>query len=124
MRIDEESSFQVLSAIDKHANQLDLAKSVGFSVGKVNYIVKALVEKGFVKMNNFSASESKRNYVYLLTPEGIRQKIALTEAFIARKKAEYEQLQQQLEEAKSQQLKADEELSAASHKKQLAGKTV
>ncbi len=102
MRIDEESSFQVLSAIDKHANQLDLAKSVGFSVGKVNYIVKALVEKGFVKVSNFSASESKRGYIYLLTPEGIKAKVALTEAFIARKKAEYEQLQLQLEEAQKQ----------------------
>ncbi len=102
MRIDEESSFKILSIVDKHSNQLDLAKNVGFSVGKVNYILKALVDKGFVKINNFSTSKVKKNYIYLLTPRGIEEKITLTEDFIERKKAEYEQLQLQLEETQQQ----------------------
>ena len=102
MSINNEASFQVLSEVEKHESQLDLAKSLGFSVGKVNYILKALVDKGFVKMHNFTSSDSKRKYTYLLTPDGIKTKITLTEGFITRKKAEYEQLQQQLEEAQQQ----------------------
>ena len=112
--ITEETSFQVLSLVDKCDGQVDLAKQLGFSIGKVNFIVKALVDKGFVKMTSFatsdksqqlnacgelnSPSQKKRDYVYLLTPEGINAKLTLTEKFIVRKKAEYEQLQQQLEE--------------------------
>ena len=94
----EENSFQVLSLVDKCDGQVDLAKQLGFSIGKVNYIVKALVEKGFVKMESFATSEKKRNYIYLLTPTGINTKLALTEKFIVRKQAEYKHLQQQLEE--------------------------
>ena len=118
MNIDSEASFQVLSEVEKHESQQELAKSLGFSVGKVNYILKALVEKGFVKMHNFTLSDEKRKYTYLLTPDGIKTKIALTESFIVRKKAEYERLQQQLEETKRQQLNADEERKASVQKKQ------
>ncbi|MDA3946194.1 MAG: MarR family EPS-associated transcriptional regulator [Helicobacteraceae bacterium] len=113
MPVNDEASFKVLSAVEKHEGQVDLAKDLGFSVGKVNYILKALVEKGFVKMSNFTTSTSKRKYKYLLTPDGIKEKIALTESFIERKKAEYEQLQQQLVEAKCQQYDA-----TASHQKE------
>lgn len=97
MPTNEEASFKVLSEVEKHEGQLELAKELGFSVGKVNYILKALVEKGFVKMQNFTSSTSKRKYKYLLTPEGIKEKIALTEAFIERKKTEYDALVRQLE---------------------------
>ena len=96
MAISEEASFQVLSNVTTYDRQMVLAKHLGFSIGKVNYIIKALVDKGFVKVGNFAASEQKSKYI--LTPEGIKAKLVLTEAFIARKKAEYEQLQQQLEQ--------------------------
>ena len=102
MAITEETSFQVLSVVDKCDGQADLAQQLGFSLGKVNFIVKALVDKGLVKMTNFATSDKKRNYKYLLTPEGISAKLTLTEKFIIRKQAEYEQLQQQLTETRVQ----------------------
>ena len=98
MAQESESYFRVLSTCDQVDGQVSLAKELGYSVGKVNYILTALKEKGFVKMENFATSDRKRQYKYLLTPQGIKEKLLLTEAFIARKKAEYEQLQQQLEE--------------------------
>ena len=97
MPSNEEASFKVLSAVEQYESQQELAKGLGFSVGKVNYILKALVDKGFVKMDNFVSSTHKRKYSYLLTPTGLKEKIALTERFIARKRAEYEALQEQLE---------------------------
>ena len=118
MAITEETSFQVLSIVDKCDGQVDLAKQLGFSLGKVNFIVKALVDKGLVKMTNFATSDKsqqlnacgelnspsrkKRNYKYLLTPAGINEKLTLTEKFIMRKQAEYEQLEQQLAETRAQ----------------------
>jgi len=96
--ITEETYFQVLSIVDKCDGQQDLATRMDFSIGKINFIVKALADKGLVKMTNFATSEKKRNYKYLLTPAGINEKLTLTEKFIVRKQAEYEQLQQQLEE--------------------------
>ena len=102
MAITEETYFQVLSIVDKCDGQQDIATRMGFSIGKINFIVKALADKGFIKMTNFATSEKKRNYKYLLTPDGISEKLTLTETFIERKKVEYEQLQQQL--AETQQL--------------------
>ena len=102
MAITEETSFQVLSIVEKCDGQADVAQKLGFSLGKVNFIVKALVDKGLVKMTNFATSDKKRNYKYLLTPEGINEKLVLTEKFIMRKQAEYEQLQQQLAETRAQ----------------------
>ena len=100
MKIKEEDAFRVLSVCEQYEGQVDLAQNLGYSVGKVNYILKALIAKGHVKMQNFASSEKKLNYRYLLTPEGMYQKLTLTESFIARKKAEYDQLQQQLEETR------------------------
>ena len=96
MAITEEASFLVLSNVDTYDRQKVLAKHLGFSIGKVNYIIKALADKGFIKMGNFAASQHKSRYI--LTPEGINTKLILTKKFIERKKLEYEQLQQQLEE--------------------------
>ena len=85
----------------KHANnissQKSLADEIGFSVGKINYVLKALVEKGLIKSENFMTSDNKRKYTYLLTDKGIQEKMQLTKKFIARKKAEYEELQRDLE---------------------------
>ena len=85
----------------KHANnissQKSLADEIGFSVGKINYVLKALVEKGLIKSENFMTSDNKRKYKYLLTEKGIQEKMTLTKKFIARKKAEYEELQRDLE---------------------------
>ena len=79
-------------------NQHTLAQRLGFSAGKINDIIKALVEKGFIKVERFAQSENKLNYCYVLTPKGIRERIDLTEKFIEIKQKEYQQLSQELEE--------------------------
>ena len=93
-------------------NQTTLAKQLGFSIGKTHYILKALIEKGLLKAERFAHAENKLNYRYALTPEGIQQRIELTEKFIKRKKQEYQQLTQELEELK--QLK--QHTSQSSHR--------
>jgi len=93
----EELELLLLKRAENISSQRSLAKEIGFSVGKVNYVLKALVDKGFIKAENFMTSDNKRKYSYLLTDEGIKEKITLTKKFIVRKKAEYEELQQELE---------------------------
>jgi EPS-associated MarR family transcriptional regulator len=70
---------------------------MGYSVGKINYILNALIEKGLIKVENFATSSNRKNYKYLLTQKGIKEKIALTERFIQRKKREYNELQKELD---------------------------
>ncbi len=89
--------LSVMRHLEKCGTQKGLAEAIGCSVGKVNYTLKALSAKGLVKIENFLALDNKRKYRYLLTGDGIREKIRLTEAFIIRKKEEYEQLQKELE---------------------------
>jgi len=93
----DELTLQVLRNAEHISSQKSLAKELGYSVGKINYIIKALVAKGLIKVENFAKSNNKRGYRYLLTPKGIEEKIALTQKFVERKKREYEELQQELE---------------------------
>lgn len=93
----EREAFTVLRHVESHSSQKSLADEIGCSVGKVNYILKALVQKGFVKYGNFSNATDKKKYAYLLTKQGLEEKLSLTEKFIARKKQEYEELQKELE---------------------------
>lgn len=74
-----------------------MADELNISVGKINHIVKALVEKGLVKVGNFMSSDNKTQYKYLLTKKGIKEKIAMTKNFIEIRKNEYEQLQEELD---------------------------
>jgi len=96
--INDYAQLQVLRYIKEDTSQPKIAKKIGYSVGKVNFIIKALAEKGLIKIENFSNANNKLKYRYLLTEDGIKEKIALTKKFIERKKAEYEELQQELEE--------------------------
>ncbi|MDD2906958.1 MAG: MarR family EPS-associated transcriptional regulator [Sulfurimonas sp.] len=96
----EELTLTLLRNVETLKGQKSLADELGMSVGKVNYVLKALVEKGFVKIDNFFANKNKNQYRYLLTPEGLNEKITLTEKFIKRKKAEYNELTHELEEMK------------------------
>ncbi|CAI6151464.1 MAG: hypothetical protein SPLUMA1_SPLUMAMAG1_01284 [uncultured Sulfurimonas sp.] len=96
--INEYNELQILRNVQENISQPSIAKKVGFSVGKVNFILKALVEKGLVKSERFISSNNKLKYSYLLTDEGIKEKMQLTTKFIARKKAEYEILQSEFEE--------------------------
>ena len=70
-----------------------LSKSLGLSLGKPHYVPHALLDKGLVKIPNFSRNDSKLNYAYLLTPRGMSEKVRLTRNFLARQEAEFEQLQ-------------------------------
>lgn len=97
----DELELTILRKADSVDNQKTLADELGYSVGKINYLLNALIEKGLIKVENFATSKNKKNYKYLLTQEGIKEKIALTEKFIIRKKAEYNELQRELENSKN-----------------------
>ena len=77
--------------------QRELAEKLGVSVGGLNYCLNALMDKGWVKMQNFQNSKNKFKYVYLLTPQGIAEKVALTSRFLERKMLEYETLKAEIE---------------------------
>ena len=77
---------------DGEVSQRLIAQNTGFSIGKVNYCVKALVEIGFIKIHNFSTSTQKLNYAYILTPKGIQEKTSITKQFIVKKQQEYDKL--------------------------------
>lgn len=79
------------------SSQRDIAKTLGISLGGVNYCLNALVEKGHVKIKNFKASNKKLKYAYFLTPKGIATKTALTGKFLQRKLAEYDALKAEIE---------------------------
>ena len=93
--------LQTLRLVSTEPNQRTLAQKLGFSVGKTNYILKALVEKGLINIDRFAQSENKLNYRYALTAQGISERISLTECFIKRKQQEYLQLSDELAVMKS-----------------------
>ena len=80
----------------------EIARRVGISNGAAYYCVTALIEKGFVKLKNFAQSKTKANYIYELTPRGIRVKAALTVSFLERKRHEYEDLKLEIERMESE----------------------
>ena len=91
--------LNVLRKIKKNPNssQRELANELGFSLGKLNYCLKALKAKGLIKISNFAKNPSKINYIYILTPKGIASKTKLTINFMKRKMAEYDELKKELE---------------------------
>ena len=90
--------FNVLRKIEKDpsSSQRDLAEKLGFSLGKLNYCLKSLKNKGLIKINNFKSSSNKLNYLYILTPKGINEKTKLTISFMKIKFREYEELKREL----------------------------
>ena len=81
-----------------HASQRRIAHELGISLGRVNFCLQALIQKGLVKANNFRNNSSKRAYLYLLTPKGIEEKAMVTARFLKRKLQEYDALKRELEE--------------------------
>ncbi len=79
-------------------SQRDLAQAMGVSLGKANYCLKALMEKGLVKLEKFRANPDKRHYAYLLTPAGLKEKTRITLEFLRHKVAEYESLEKEIEQ--------------------------
>lgn len=91
---------------DRSGNQRDLARQLGVSVGKINYCLRAVIDRGWVKVNNFRRADNKLAYAYLLTPSGATAKLRLARAFLDRKEREFEQLQQEIS-ALRQEIRSD-----------------
>ncbi len=104
MNTPEEIDLQLLRELESEPqlNQRSLAERLGLSLGKANYCVRALVEKGLVKISNFRRSDNKLAYAYLLTPSGVQEKARLTVAFLTRKQEEYERLQSEIAALKAE----------------------
>tara|TARA_B100000401_G_C52283194_1_gene474464 strand:+ start:154 stop:477 length:324 start_codon:yes stop_codon:yes gene_type:complete len=102
MKKENEDQFAVLRKIQSRpeSTQRELAKDLGFSLGKLNYCLKALKNKGLIKINNFSKNPNKINYIYVLTPKGIAEKTKLTINFMKRKMREYEELKKEIKKDK------------------------
>ena len=94
----KEDQLHILRKVEKKPNstQRELAKELGFSLGKFNYCIKALQQKGFIKIKNFKRNPKKINYLYVLTPQGIAEKTKLTLNFMKRKIREYDELKKEL----------------------------
>ena len=95
----DDTLFWTLKVLQENpsVSQRTLAKEVGINVSTINFCLKALVEKGWIKMGNFSKKPDKLSYAYLLTPTGVAEKAALTKRFLQRKMAEYEKLREEIE---------------------------
>tara|TARA_B110000305_G_C18905233_1_gene388230 strand:+ start:187 stop:546 length:360 start_codon:yes stop_codon:yes gene_type:complete len=97
--INPDTLFRVLDLIEGNSKitQRELAKKTGVSLGSVNYCLKGLLIKGYIKINNFSKDPNKLHYLYILTPMGITQKATLTKEFLGRKLEEYYLLKKEIE---------------------------
>ena len=98
--IDDKDHFDLLRKIKNRPNtsQREMAKDLGFSLGKLNYCIKDLQKKGLIKINNFKKNPKKVNYIYVLTPKGISEKAKLTINFMKRTMKQYDELKRELEE--------------------------
>ena len=103
-RQQEDTRLKVMRLLDEDPSisTREIARRVGISNGAAYYCVTALVDKGFVKLKNFARSKAKGNYIYELTPRGIRAKAALTVSFLERKKNEYEDLKLEIKRLESE----------------------
>ena len=108
----EQNQYQILKSLeqDSRSTQRQLSNNLGVSLGKVNYCIKSLIEKGFIKVNNFRNSKNKIQYSYLLTPKGIEEKAKLTLDFIRIKTQEYDTLKQEIKSLKQEVKNMDRDL--------------
>lgn len=100
--LSDEYRYKILRLLeaDPQMSQRDLARALGISLGKANYCLQALIERGLVKANNFKNSNNKQAYMYLLTPRGISEKARVAVRFLRHKMNEYESLQREIENLK------------------------
>ena len=98
-QLQEDTYFRVLRLLQDNPDmtQREIAQSLGLSTSGLNYCLKALIDKGWVKVHNFSQSKNKFGYIYVLTPQGIAEKLALTSRFLKRKLNEYDALKAEIE---------------------------
>ena len=95
---DNETRYRLLKFLQLHPewSQRQIATGMGISLGKVNYCLRALTERGFVKVGRFTRSQSKSDYRYLLTPKGLAEKIQITARFLTHKQEEFEDIKQEI----------------------------
>lgn len=100
----DEITYKLLKTLDENPtqSQRELSKSLGISLGKLNYCLKALIDKGLVKAKNFRSNPDKAGYLYLLTPAGVEEKGRVTVRFLKRKMQEFEQLEQEIADIQSE----------------------
>ena len=110
----EELDLELLRQLNAQpaASQRKLARNLGVSVGSLNYCLRALVDRGWVKANNFRRSDNKWAYAYLLTPSGLSAKLKLTSHFLRRKELEFEELQTQISALRTELSAANGEVAA------------
>ena len=103
----QELEYRVLKIVEKQPTitQRQLSKELGVSLGKTHYVIKALVQVGWIKLDNFQRSDNKLGYTYLLTPMGMVEKAKITRRFLLRKQQEYEQLKREIQQL---QIEVDE----------------
>ena len=98
----DQDKFNILLKIDKEKNtsQRQLASNLGFSLGKLNYLLNELIKKGLIKIKRFKKNENKLRYIYIITPEGISKRSKYAVNFLKRKMAEYEELKKEISKLK------------------------
>jgi EPS-associated MarR family transcriptional regulator len=103
-KLQEDTHFRVLRLLNENPemSQRELAVAVGVSVGGMHYVLNALIEKGLVKLGNFTSAEDKRRYAYILTPKGISEKAAITRRFLGRKMEEYDAIKAEIDELRQE----------------------
>ena len=102
--MDEETSYRLFRLIEENPDisQRELAKSMGISLGKTNYCLKGLMDKGWLKARNFKNSNNKMAYAYVLTPNGLREKAKITTRYLKRKTDEFESLKSEIEKLRQE----------------------
>ena len=102
-QIDNEYTLLKILKDNPDITQRELSRELGLSLGKTNYLIHALMSKGWVKLNNFKRSNNKLGYLYVITPKGIEEKSILAKNFLERKSAQYIKLKKEIEILKSEQ---------------------
>lgn len=107
----DEKLFRLLRFLEQNPSlsQRDLAQQTGWSLGSVNYCLKALVEKGEVKIENFRTSSNRMKYIYVLTPKGMQKRVSLTRGFLQRKQEEYHSIKAEIEELQAEMALMDQD---------------
>jgi EPS-associated MarR family transcriptional regulator len=107
--MDDAIRYRLLKLLDEqpHLTQRELAKAMGVSLGKANYCLRALIEVGMIKADNFKNAANKAAYLYTLTPRGVEEKTRVTHRFLKRKIVEYEAIRREIEELRADVQKND-----------------
>jgi len=110
-----QARFRILKILSEDAGigQRDLAARLGVSLGKTNYLLRALIEKGLIKVRNFRQAENKLKYAYYLTPKGIRERVHLTRDYLARKEVEFDALKAEIAALKRDRVAAGAQRKSA-----------